>query len=332
MTPNRILSWWSIALAFSKLEHQNYIRWGKLGINQLHSICTFRISNWFVSLTHLVLDWTGKIQFTPSWWSIALGFSNLEDQNYIRWGKVGTGQLHFSFTTHFLKSSLHRVSSVTSFTTVNMGPWKWQPLVENGRMGTELARMGTCKDEKMHARIWKGQPLSIPDNLALCEADRDYLFFFQTWQLTSTESHIWTVLKNWSFKLWMIVMVKYDLCSFFLYNSQNLSLQLSLQLVCSLGNQVKNKQFHFPILDLACFLHSYHWLDEIVYTQNKLVVSTTAETVVMHCLLLSWDSGYVLFIVKLRQFCINFMCIVSWDSGYVLFIVKLREWLCIVNC
>ena len=63
VTPNRILSWWSIALAFSKLEHQNYIRWGKLGINQLHSICTFRISNWFVSLIHLVLDWSGKIWF-----------------------------------------------------------------------------------------------------------------------------------------------------------------------------------------------------------------------------------------------------------------------------
>ena len=49
--------------SFSKLEHQNYIRWGKLGINQLHSICTFRISNSFVTLTHLVLDWSGKIWF-----------------------------------------------------------------------------------------------------------------------------------------------------------------------------------------------------------------------------------------------------------------------------
>ena len=51
-TPSRILSQWSITLAFSNLEDQNYTRWGKLGINQLHSTSTFRISNWFVSLTH----------------------------------------------------------------------------------------------------------------------------------------------------------------------------------------------------------------------------------------------------------------------------------------
>ena len=101
-TPNRTLSRWSITLAFSNVEDQTYTRWGKLGINQLHSTCTFRISNWFVSLTHLVLDWTGKIYFTPnrtlSRWSITLAFSNVEDQTYIRWGKLGIDQLHSTCT------------------------------------------------------------------------------------------------------------------------------------------------------------------------------------------------------------------------------------------
>ena len=59
--PKPKLSRCSITLAFSNLEDQNYIRWGKLGINQLHSTSTFRISNWFVNLTHIVLHWTGKI-------------------------------------------------------------------------------------------------------------------------------------------------------------------------------------------------------------------------------------------------------------------------------
>ena len=52
--PNRILSQWSITLPFSNLDDQNFTRWGKLGINLPHSTCTFRISNWFVSLTHFV--------------------------------------------------------------------------------------------------------------------------------------------------------------------------------------------------------------------------------------------------------------------------------------
>ena len=101
-TPNRTLSRWLITLAFSNVEDQTYTRWGKLGINQLHSTCTFRISNWFVSLTHLVLDWTGKIYFTPnrklSRWSITLAFSNVEDQTYTRWGKLGINQLHSTCT------------------------------------------------------------------------------------------------------------------------------------------------------------------------------------------------------------------------------------------
>ena len=49
-------------------------------------------------MTHLVLDRTWKIQPTLnqilSQWSIALAFSNLEDQNYIREGKLGIIQLH----------------------------------------------------------------------------------------------------------------------------------------------------------------------------------------------------------------------------------------------
>ena len=55
------------------------------------------------SVTHLVLDWTGKIQFTPnqtlSRWSITLAFSNLEDQTYTRWVKLGISQLHSTFMT-----------------------------------------------------------------------------------------------------------------------------------------------------------------------------------------------------------------------------------------
>ena len=56
ITPNRILNRWSIALAFSNLRDQIYFKQDKLGINQLHSTCTFRISNWFVTLVQSVLD------------------------------------------------------------------------------------------------------------------------------------------------------------------------------------------------------------------------------------------------------------------------------------
>ena len=58
------------------------------------------------SVTHLVLDWTGKIQFTPnqtlSRWSITLAFSNLEDQTCTRWVKLGISQLHSTFMTHLV--------------------------------------------------------------------------------------------------------------------------------------------------------------------------------------------------------------------------------------
>ena len=60
----------------------------KLGINQIYSMCTFRISNWFVTPVHSVLDWNRKMYFTPheilNRWSIALAFLNQGDQNYFK--------------------------------------------------------------------------------------------------------------------------------------------------------------------------------------------------------------------------------------------------------
>ena len=50
-------------LPFSNLRAQNQHRQGKLGIIQLHSTCTFRISSWFLIVVNFALNWNGKIQF-----------------------------------------------------------------------------------------------------------------------------------------------------------------------------------------------------------------------------------------------------------------------------
>ena len=48
---------------FSNLQDQNQHRQGNLGIIQLHSTCTFRISSWFLIVVNFAWDWNGKIQF-----------------------------------------------------------------------------------------------------------------------------------------------------------------------------------------------------------------------------------------------------------------------------
>ena len=52
-------------LAFSNLEDQIYLKQDKMGIKQLLFICTFQISNWFVTRVKFGSDWDGKIVFTP---------------------------------------------------------------------------------------------------------------------------------------------------------------------------------------------------------------------------------------------------------------------------
>ena len=61
VTHYRILS----CLAFSNLGDQNILRWDKVGIKQLLFICTFRVSNWFVTGIKFWSDRNGKIMFTP---------------------------------------------------------------------------------------------------------------------------------------------------------------------------------------------------------------------------------------------------------------------------
>ena len=69
-----------------------------MGIKQLLFICTFRISNWFVTGIKFWSHWVGKIVFTPYRILSCTSFSNLGDQNILRWDKVGIKQLLFICT------------------------------------------------------------------------------------------------------------------------------------------------------------------------------------------------------------------------------------------